>query len=309
MQREPWLLFIDTNILLDFYRLGGESADRQLKLLEKHRESLILTNQVWMEFLKNRQRVIAATLKDLKKPDSISFPPIVAGYQPVKTAKRQLEAAAKSHAQIKKKIESILRDPARNDPVYKALKRLFDGSDHFVIRRDHADRLKIRHLARKRAILGYPPRKDSDQAIGDAVNWEWIIHCANASNVGHNIMIVSRDNDYGVTVGNEGFLNDWLRKEFKERISRRRKIALTQKLTLGLKKLDEVVRPEDEQEEERVILDFPKTYKFAFNPNALRVRKDLELSAALRNLDEQLRGLRDLRIPTLQIDSGGQDED
>jgi hypothetical protein len=66
-------------------------------------------------------------------------------------------------------------------------------------------------------------------------------------------MIVSRDNDYGITIGEEGILNDWLKKEFKERVSRKRKILLTQKLTVALKKLDEIVRPEDEREEEKVI--------------------------------------------------------
>lgn len=251
------MLFIDTNILLDFYRIGGVSADRQLRLLEKHKASLILTNQVWMEFLKNRQKVIVATIKDIKKPDKMSFPPIVSGYQPAKTAQKQLDSAVKGHAKVREKIEAILRDPAHNDPVYQSLKRLFDGSGPFVAGRNHDHRFRIRNLARKRAVLGYPPRKDSDVSIGDAVNWEWVIHCAKESNDLHNVMIVSRDTDYGVTIGEEGFLNDWLKKEFKERVSRKRKILLTQKLTVALKKLDEVVRPEDEQEEARVIEENP----------------------------------------------------
>lgn len=277
--RENWLLFIDTNILLDFYRLGVGSSDRQLRLLEKHRGSLILTNQVWMEFLKNRQKVIMGTMKDLKKPDKMSFPPIVAGYQPAKTAQAQVDVAIKSHAKVKQKIEAILRDPAHNDPVYKALKRIFEASGTFVVGREHPDRFKIRSLARKRSVLGYPPRKDSDVSVGDAVNWEWIIHCAKKSADLHNIIIVSRDNDYGITIGEEGFLNDWLRKEFKERVSRKRKIVLTQKLTVALKKLDEVVRPEDEQEEARVIEKNPYFSQFTLDrspidPDTMKVILD-----------------------------------
>jgi hypothetical protein len=57
---KKWLVFIDANILLDFYRQAGESAIRQLKALEKHRESLILGDQLSMEFLKNRQAAIVA---------------------------------------------------------------------------------------------------------------------------------------------------------------------------------------------------------------------------------------------------------
>jgi hypothetical protein len=296
-QREPWLLFIDTNILLDFYRIGGESADRQLKLLEKHKASLILTDQVWMEFLKNRQKVITATLDKLKKPDRMSFPPIIEGYQPVKAAKRELDKAVRSHGQIRKKIEAILRDPAKNDPVYKALKRLFDGQGNFVIARDNADRFRIRSLARKRAVLGYPPRKDSDVAVGDAVNWEWVIHCANASQDLHNVMIVSRDNDYGVTIDGEGFLNDWLKKEFKERVSRKRKIALTQKLTAGLKKLDEIVRPEDEQEEDRVIRSLPDIRYSEFTELPRWTGSLKELEGALARIREPFAAFEYRRFP------------
>lgn len=251
--REQWLVFIDTNILLDFYRLGGNVAERQLQALEKHKGSLILTNQVWMEFLKNRQKVIMESIKAIKKPDKMSFPPIVANYQQSKMTQKHLDNAIKSHGNVKKRIEAILRDPSHQDPVYRSLKRLFDDSGEFVISRTHGERLKIRSLARKRFTLGYPPRKDSDTSIGDAVNWEWIIHCANQSENNHHVLIVSRDNDYGVTLGDQGFINDWLKREFKDRVSRKRNIVLTQKLTDGLKKLDEIVTREDEEEEARII--------------------------------------------------------
>lgn len=249
----PWLLFVDTNILLDFYRLGGESAERQLKALQKHRGSLILTNQVWMEFIKNRQKVIAKTLVDFKKPDRIALPPILHGMQPAATLTTQLEAAAKTHGKVTQKIEAILRDPGNNDPVFKALKKLFEGDDRYAISRDHPDRMKIRSLARKRHVLGYPPRKDSDISVGDAVNWEWIIHCATKCDPTPNVMIVSRDGDYGVTVKNDSFVNDWLKKEFGERVNRRRKVQLTQKLTSALKVLSETITPEDEREEQKLI--------------------------------------------------------
>lgn len=36
---EKWFVFVDTNILLDFYRLGGEAAGRQLNALEKHKKT------------------------------------------------------------------------------------------------------------------------------------------------------------------------------------------------------------------------------------------------------------------------------
>lgn len=296
--REAWVLFIDTNILLDFYRLGGESAERQLKLLEKHRSSLILTDQVWMEFLKNRQKVIMDTLKGIKKPDKMSFPPIIAGYQQAKMAGKHVDAAIKSHAQVRKRIEAILRDPSHNDHVYIALKKLFEGTGQFVVSDDHASYPKVRNLARKRFVLGFPPRKDSDSSIGDAVNWEWIVHCAAESGGLHNVMIVSRDTDYGVTVGDEGYINDWLKREFKKRISRKRKIALTQRLTTGLKKLDEVIAPEDVQEEDRVINTSSPQVNYSDLTRRFLADVDYSrLKANIAGLQEQMKVMDRFQIP------------
>jgi hypothetical protein len=63
--------------------------------------------------------------------------------------------------------------------------------------------------------------KKGDNSIGDAINWEWIVKCAEQS--GKAIIVVSRDTDYGTHYENDSFLDDWLHKEFKERISRKRK--------------------------------------------------------------------------------------
>jgi len=113
--------------------------------------------------------------------------------------------------------------------------------------------LSIRGRARKRFTLGYPPRKDDDNSIGDAINWEWIIHCAQEAEGRPDVLIVSRDSDFGMLCGTEAVLNDWLKREFQGRISKKRKIELTNKLTLALEKLDERVPPADIEQEEKLI--------------------------------------------------------
>lgn len=248
-----WLLFIDTNILLDFYRLSGDSAVRQLKALERHKDSLILTDQVWMEFLKNRQKVILDTVKQLKKPDNISFPPFLSDYQASKTVSSSIKTAIDNFKKVQKKIEYVISNPSVHDEVYKGVARLFSHKSSYTLGRDDKVKLRIRSMARKRFILGYPPRKSTDTSIGDAVNWEWIVHCANISADKRHILIISRDNDYGMSQGNDGHLNDWLVKEFKERVSIKRKVVLSPKLTLALKKLNEQVPKEDEKEEAAII--------------------------------------------------------
>jgi predicted nucleic acid-binding protein len=255
--QDNWLVFIDTNILLDFYRLGSESAKRQLALLDKHKESVITCEQVYMEYLKNRQKVIAENIKQLKKPPTAQVPGIIADYQAAKSMGKQLEAASEKFNEVIAKIEKILEDPATHDEVFKALKRLFDHDWQFNLKRPDSLRFKIRNLARKRFCLGYPPRKQSDTSIGDAINWEWILWCAQNSTENQNILIVSRDTDYGITYDKSPVLNDWLRREFKERVGQKRKIELTNRLTVALKRLDENVTPEDEKEESELIAQPP----------------------------------------------------
>ncbi len=109
----------------------------------------------------------------------------------------------------------------------------------------------IRTLARKRFVLGYPPRKNEDNSIGDAINWEWVINCAQKSS--KDIIIVTRDSDFGAILKGESYLNDWLRQEFKERVSRKRKIFLTDKLALAFKAIKLPVSQAMEDEEARIL--------------------------------------------------------
>src|SRR6185312_7915028 len=61
-----YLLFIDTNILLDFYRIRKSDISlKYLKEIEDNLDKLILTSQVEMEFRKNRQIVILEALTEI----------------------------------------------------------------------------------------------------------------------------------------------------------------------------------------------------------------------------------------------------
>src|SRR5439155_27205632 len=109
----------------------------------------------------------------------------------------------------------------------------------------------IRRRAFRRFIQGFPPRKNDDTSMGDAINWEWIVHCAKESKA--EIVIVSRDSDYGVAFEKQTFLNDWLLQEFKDRVSQQRKITLFTRLSEALKLFKVMVSQEERQEEEGFI--------------------------------------------------------
>lgn len=249
------LIFIDTNIFLDFYRIRGDGSS--LSILEKidnNHDIIITGNQVEMEYHKNRQVVILSeALTKIKKPDKIPNLAFIETSQHLGSIKRHQKETETQVKKLLKKIERVLNNPSRNDQVYISAKKLFRANTPYNLRRQNNERYKIRRLARKRFMLGYPPRKSGDNSIGDAINWEWIIECSNNDSEKRDIIIVSRDSDYGIIYNEKSILNDWLRQEFKERVSRRRKIILTDKLTHAFKMSNVSVTSEEEKQEEELL--------------------------------------------------------
>jgi len=245
------LIFIDTNIYLDFYRVRGTDATLSLlKHFDANRDRIITTSEVEMEYKKNRQRVILESLGNLKQPDfsNLTVPAFFRESKRNKSIIGTQKSLSEQIHKLKDRTAKLLDSPGRNDQVYMALQRLFKVKGRCHLTRTEKVRFKIRELAQKRFILGYPPRKPSDTSIVDAINWEWIVYCA--QNCSSDIVIVSRDSDYGVRYGNKSILNDWLLLEFKERVSHKRSILLTAYLTEAFKLASISVSSEEEKSEE-----------------------------------------------------------
>jgi hypothetical protein len=248
----PTLIFIDTNIYLDFYR-GGEASLSILKHFDANHDRIITTSEVEMEYKNNRQRVILKYLENFKPVNlgSLKVPAFL------KETKRDKALVNSSKALIKQinltsdRIAKLLESPGRNDPVYQVLQRLFKAKGSCHLTRSDKIKLNIRREARQRFLLGYPPRKQDEISIVDALNWEWIIYCAN--NCADDIIIVSRDSDYGCHYQNKSILNDWLLQEFKERVSHKRSIKLTSRLTDAFKQVAIPVSREEEEAEDSLI--------------------------------------------------------
>jgi hypothetical protein len=248
------LVFIDTNIFLDLYRLGsGQGAVRQLTLLNQVKDNIITTYQVEMEYKKHRQEMIVETHNQLRgiSSDNKQFSPLLLDTQPVSIIKKNIANIETQQKKIKEKMDKILLNPTRNDPIYQQLQRLFKSSSNLNLNRDKAIRYTVRRRAQKRFFLGYPPRKGSDTSIGDAVNWEWIVECAIQQKT--DVTIVSRDNDFGISHNKKRYINDWLKQEFKERVGRRKEIVLTNSLTSALSQLKVKVSEQIKKEEDALI--------------------------------------------------------
>jgi hypothetical protein len=250
------LLFVDTNVLLDFYRIRKtDISTKYLEQLEACKDRLILGSQIEMEYKKNRQRVIVESLNNFTAPDwgKLTVPALVADLQATKMVEKKKKELISQQKKVNEKIQAILSNPTNHDPVYQTLQRIFKNNSPFNLSRSKKERIAIRNLAKKRFLLGYPPRKQGDTSIGDAVNWEWIVKCSADS--GKHVVIVTRDTDYGAIYDGKSYLNDWLKQEFSERVSKKRKIILTDKLSTGLKIVHAAVTKEMEDEEEKLLAE------------------------------------------------------
>lgn len=245
------LLFIDTNIWLDFYRARNETGLELLKNAEAVSDRIIVTYQLESEFKRNRQTALLEGMQELKAPTQIPRPGILSSAKASEMMNKSLKEAEKRVKNLRVRLSRALADPAGYDPVYQACQRIFHKTDELVLTRDDKRRLTIRRLAFRRFLHGCPPRKRNDTSIGDALNWEWMVYCANEQNA--ELVIVSRDSDYGVTFDSKYYVNDHLRQEFSERVSKKRKLLLHGRLSEALKHFQVKVSEKAEKAETELL--------------------------------------------------------
>jgi hypothetical protein len=245
------LLFVDTNIWLDFYRTRSDAGLALLKNTEAISDRIIVTYQLESEFKKNRQAAILEGMQELKAPLQIPRPGLFSDVKATEIMNRNVKQAEKRVKDLKAKLIRALENPSANDPVYQACQRIFHKDDSLVLTREQ----KIRHVIRRRAfrrfLHGCPPRKKTDTSIGDAINWEWIVYCATQHNA--EVVIVSRDADFGITVDNKAYINDHLKQEFSERVSKKRKVILYIRLSEALKHLAIPISKKVEDAEKEIV--------------------------------------------------------
>jgi hypothetical protein len=245
------LLFVDTNIWLDLYkpRASDAAALELLTKLESIKDKIIVTFILEMEYKKNRQNVMAKSLKDMAHPQSPAPLGIFSEARATQTIDKSQKAIKKRLDMLKKRLEKALADPIHHDPVYKACQRIFRRDHDLVLGFDADKRLKakIRAKAIRRFYLGCPPRKANDTSIGDAINWEWMLHCAERNKA--ELVILTRDSDFGITIGKNVYLNDHLKQEFQDRVSKKRKILLYSSAVEALKHFAVSVSKETEASE------------------------------------------------------------
>jgi hypothetical protein len=135
-------------------------------------------------------------------------------------------------------VNGILKEPIKNDPVLRIVRKLTAKKSDLNLKfATNAVRKEIIDLAFIRHHRNFPPRKEKANSIGDAVNWEWIVHCANERK--RDVVVVSDDRDYG-----DESLIQCLSDEFSIRANRN--AELISALSDALKRLDIKVTTKEE---------------------------------------------------------------
>jgi hypothetical protein len=249
---KPRLLFIDTNIFLDFYRARNDAGISLLSKIDALHDQTITTCQLAMEFKKNRQKVITESVSLLKPPEfNLSTPAFLSDAATVKVIKDRIQDVKRRVEKMKDRILSTMENPKTHDRIYQTMQRLFNNTSTLNLSHDTPEYKAVWRKALRRFLEGRPPRKKEDTSAGDAINWEWIIHCIQQTN--RDVIIVSRDADYGLTVNGKGYANNWLTDEVKQRVNQQRKLILVDRLSAALKLLDVKVTQEEIRSERAII--------------------------------------------------------
>jgi hypothetical protein len=181
-------LFIDTNVLLDFYHLTGtdiEELHKLVALLDAKTVTLFVPANLRDEFDRNRGNKIADAMATFKKASfKVSFPAFCKLYPQYGSLQALLKEADKKFSE--------LHNAAMNDAIAGTLK-----ADEIVEalfeRAQQVDATEDLHLAAMRRLrIGNPPGKKK-VTYGDELNWEALLK---SIPVGQELHLVSHDNDY-----------------------------------------------------------------------------------------------------------------
>lgn len=212
MQHSKWSeyvnIFIDTNVFLSFYHFTSDDLEelKKLAVLARERKVFIfLPKQVVHEFYRNRANKIAEAIKKLRvQKTALQVPQISKQYE-------EYDALLDANNEVEKNISKILNNMQR-DAINISLEAdsLIDELFTVSIQIDRSEELINR--ARLRVELGDPPGKRG--SIGDAVNWESLLHEVPD---GEDLIFICGDGDFFSPLDREAIdpylVDEWTHKK------------------------------------------------------------------------------------------------
>lgn len=184
-------VFIDTNILLNFFHFTKEEIDALSNVFASHEHgaaTVHLTEQVCDEFIRNRENKIKDALKKFKDVKFVAQLPAFMKqyeeYEQIRQKSAELQELAKT---ISQKVDSdVIASGLLTDTL---IKDIFSKSNPIPTTPE------LFAKAQMRVLLGNPPGKNG--SMGDSVNW---IALLNAVPDGESLHVISEDGDFYSTL-------------------------------------------------------------------------------------------------------------
>lgn len=198
-------VFIDTNILLNFFHFTQDDLDTLRDAFASHEHgaaTVYLTQQVCDEFRRNRENKIKDALKKFKdakfSAQLPSFMKQYAEYDEIRNLSKKLQDSSKK---ILEKVELDVKKEAL------AADKLFADIFDRATTENISDEVFLK--AKRRFSLGNPPGKSG--SLGDAINWTILLEKVPECEPLH---IISEDGDF-YSLFDENAINPFLEDEWK----------------------------------------------------------------------------------------------
>jgi len=180
-------VFIDTNILLNFFHFTKEEIDALNNVFASHEHGAAkvhLTEQVCDEFYRNRESKIKDALKKFKDVKFVAqLPAFMKQYEEYEQIRQRSAELQELTKAISLKVDAdVVSDNLLTDLL---IKDIFAKSNPIPTTRE------LFAKAQMRVSLGNPPGKNG--SLGDSVNW---IALLEAIPDGENLHVISEDGDY-----------------------------------------------------------------------------------------------------------------
>jgi predicted nucleic acid-binding protein len=244
-------VFIDTNILLNFFHFSKEEIDALSTVFASHEHgaaTVYLTEQVCDEFLRNRENKI----KDaLKKFNDVKFaaqlPAFMKQYEEFEQIRQKSLELQTLIKEISKKVDlDVVEARLIPDTLIKEI---------FERRNPIETSTELFAKAQMRMALGNPPGKNA--SIGDAVNWLALL---GAVPEGQALHIISEDGDF-YSVLDENRAHPFLMREWKKQ--KNAEIFVYRTLSLFLKEHFDGVAFSFDKDKEALIANLATSGNFA----------------------------------------------
>jgi len=199
-------VFIDTNILLNFFHYAKDELDVLNNVFASHKHgsaTVHLTQQVCNEFKRNRESKIKEALKRFKDTRfAPQFPSFMKGYEEygaIRDLSDQLQGFQKAI------LEKVEKDVSEQTLLAdRLIGEIFGRQEIAPVTKD------IYETASMRLSLGNPPGKN--KSLGDAVNWTILLASVPPK---QDLHIISEDGDFYSSL-DEARVHPFLRDEWKQ---------------------------------------------------------------------------------------------